>query len=515
MSRCRWELLFFLADEAFHVVRAATDLTMLVKACSSGEAKMDSVVDVLASSFLLAFHILVLGPRTTMASEAVLFFGDMLLHFFHMLLSSWQLSHYLWTARKREAQPFFLLWASFLLHTAMVWHYAGGIQVTIRLQFGGGQEGNDPPPQPPPAPPAPNPDAIVAAIVAAQAATQAAEAAAAGVQAQARTSGRSPRGSIAGSPQGGRSRSTSVVDEVPPDARGGGLSGSAGSTSGPPPPAAASRRGSSAHDPEGARPAVSEDQERLSPPSESEFSPPDCSMTYLSGSGSSVSPASLSSPPPVPFRQSEQRATTPPSEGFEDTEDGQPPAHENLASLPSKSPALSSISAPQPTANDVTGATSATALSAVQHDGQSASTDGNPPGPAPDTSPERAEHRKLSDGYGAAADTRRASDRRISQRTPARATSDIDSDAMCENGETWRRAPLLRGLPDIACPSQGFSPPSPEGHNLDAVRASHSRTLPLTRSTDSLRRPFVPTPQEPAQSSRTPSSSTPPKPNIN
>lgn len=503
--RC-WELLFLMGDQAFHIVRTVTDFRMLVKACVSGDTKMYTAVDVMASSFLLAFHVLVLGPRTMIASEAVLFFGDMLLHFFHMLLSSWQLSHYLWTARKREAHQFFLFWTSFILHTAMVWHYSGGIQVSIRVQIGGDQEDNAPPPQPPGAPPAPNPDAIVAAIVAARATAQAAEAAAARDQPPENNSGRSP-GNIAG-----QARSTSPV-EVPPDAHGE-LGSTARTTPHPTIPVPASRL-DSARNPEGAPPALSEDQQRLSPQSESELSHPDCIIADLPSSGSSTFPGtspSLSSPPVVPFQDGPLRDRTPSSEGFEDLEYGEHPVGENRAFLPTRSPGLSSASTLEARANGVTGATPATAQSKVQQDGQSSTTTGNSSKPAPDTSPERAEQKKSPDGSALAVNSRRGFNQPISQCTHPRPPSGIDRDAAYDNGETWPNLPFHSGPRDITCPSSGFSPPSYEGHNGDALQASQRRELPLTRSTDTPRRPFDVTPEESAQSSGNSSINTNPKP---
>ncbi|XP_077558927.1 uncharacterized protein LOC144174236 [Haemaphysalis longicornis] len=505
MSRVRWELLYVMADEAYHVVCAVADFRTLVKACVSGDRNMSTAVDVLASSCLLVFHVLVLGPRRTMTSEAMLFVGDMLLHYFHMLLSSWQLSHYLWTARKREAHQFYLLWASFLLHTAMVWHYSGGIQVTIRLQFDGGQEENAPPPQPPGAPPAPNNGAIVAA--------QAAEAAAAHIQPPANDSGRSPpQGSIAGHP-----RSTSLVEETPPDACGE-LRSSATSTSDPPPPATASCL-DSARDPDGALPAVSEDHQRFSSRSDSETSLPDYVITGLPASETLTLPAtptSLSTPPMVPFRESLQYEGTQYSEGegFDDMERGEPPVDENVASIPARTPGMSSTPTPEPRANDVTKAAHSNSAIAVEQGAQNATTAGDSPKPAPDIALERVERHTSSNDCGQAASSREETDRHMSHRTPVCLRPVTGSDAVPENGETCPSPPLHSGPDDIVCPTVGFSPPSQEGHNGDAVQAYQHRELSLVCSTDSAGGPSVATAAESAQSSRSTSADSPPNPNI-
>lgn len=159
----RWEAVFFLSDEAFHLVRAASDLGMVMDAVVYGTTSMTALVRVLSALFLLAFHTLFLGPRTSLASDAAVLFGDMQFHFFHMLLGSWQLAHYLWTVRKREARAFLAHWLCFLLHTGLVWIYTSGIQVSVRTHIERLAAGNAPRRPPPPGPPAEDPEAAAAA----------------------------------------------------------------------------------------------------------------------------------------------------------------------------------------------------------------------------------------------------------------------------------------------------------------------------------------------------------------
>ncbi|XP_054929699.2 uncharacterized protein [Dermacentor andersoni] len=199
MSLLRWETVFFLSDEVFHMARAASDLGVVIDACVSGIPSMAALVRVMASLFLVAFHALYLGPRSSLASDAAIFFGDMQFHFFHMLLCTWQLVHYLWTTQKRNARSYVYHWTSFLFHTGIVWFYTSGITVSIRVQLVNGPGANDAPvPAPPPMPPVPNPEAVAMAIAAARAA----DAAAARLALQPRGSNAS---SLRGSPRFGSS----------------------------------------------------------------------------------------------------------------------------------------------------------------------------------------------------------------------------------------------------------------------------------------------------------------------
>lgn len=196
MSLLRWETLFFLSDEVFHMVRAASDLGVVMDACVYGIPSMTALVRVMASLFLVAFHALYLGPRSSLASDAAIFFGDMQFHFFHMLLCTWQLVYYLWTTQKRKARTYVYHWTCFLFHTGIVWFYTSGITVSIRVQLVNGPGANDAPvPVPPPMPPVPNPEAVAMAIAAARAA----DAAAGRLDSQ-------HRGSAASSPRGGSPR---------------------------------------------------------------------------------------------------------------------------------------------------------------------------------------------------------------------------------------------------------------------------------------------------------------------
>lgn len=216
MSLLRWETLFFLSDEVFHMVRAASDLGVVMDACVSGIPSMTALVRVMASLFLAAFHALYLGPRSSLASDAAIFFGDMQFHFFHMLLCTWQLVYYLWTTQKRKARTYVYHWTCFLFHTGIVWFYTSGITVSIRVQLANGPGANDAPvPVPPPMPPVPNPEAVAMAIAAARAA----DAAAGRLASQHRGSGASsPRGGSprlgSGSPRRNSSRSSSRRDST-------------------------------------------------------------------------------------------------------------------------------------------------------------------------------------------------------------------------------------------------------------------------------------------------------------
>lgn len=209
MSLLRWETVFFLSDEVYHVARAASDLGVLLDACFYGIPSMTAMVRVMSSLFLLAFHTLYLGPRSSLASDAAIFFGDMQFHFFHMLLCTWQLVHYLWTTQKRNARTYVYYWTCFIFHTGIVWFYTSGITVSVRVQLVHAPGDNDAPvPVPPPMPAAPNPEAVAMAIAAARAA----DAAAARLALQRSSSASSPRASPrfgSGSPRRGSSRSSS------------------------------------------------------------------------------------------------------------------------------------------------------------------------------------------------------------------------------------------------------------------------------------------------------------------
>ncbi|XP_077516694.1 uncharacterized protein LOC144127586 isoform X1 [Amblyomma americanum] len=208
----RWETAFFLADEGFHLVRAAHDLGTVMDACVYGIPTVEAMVCVLASLVLFAFHALFLGPRSSLASDAAIFFGDMQFHFFHMLLGTWQLIHYLWTTQKREVHTYVCRWSCFLFHTGIVWFYTGGIQVSIRMQFGGAPANHPPPP--PPMPPAPNPEAVVLAIAAARAA----EAAAARAASRNNGNGVTARRDSRSTPQGTPTSHLSTLTNLPRDA---------------------------------------------------------------------------------------------------------------------------------------------------------------------------------------------------------------------------------------------------------------------------------------------------------
>uniref|UniRef100_A0A131YYQ9 Uncharacterized protein n=1 Tax=Rhipicephalus appendiculatus TaxID=34631 RepID=A0A131YYQ9_RHIAP len=213
MSLLRWETVFFLSDEVFHVARAASDLGVLLDACFHGIPSMAAMVRVMSSLFLLAFHTLYLGPRSSLASDAAIFFGDMQFHFFHMLLGTWQLVHYLWTTQKRQARTYVYYWTSFIFHTGIVWFYTSGITVSVRVQLVHAPGDNAPVAVPPPIPAAPDPEAVAMAIAAARAA----DAAAARLASRRRSSASSPRGSPrfgSGSPQRGSSRSSSRRDST-------------------------------------------------------------------------------------------------------------------------------------------------------------------------------------------------------------------------------------------------------------------------------------------------------------
>lgn len=199
MRLLRWESVFFLSDEAFHLVRAASDLGVLLDALLHGPATMAALVRVWSSVFLLAFHILFLGPRTSLASDAAVLFGDMQFHFFHMLLATWQLVHYLWSVRKRETRPFIANWLSFLLHTGLVWIYSNGIQVSVRNHIERLAAGNPPRRAPPQG--APPEDGAAGATAAA---ARAADTAAARVASHRRNS-TTPHGSPLDAPQPGPS----------------------------------------------------------------------------------------------------------------------------------------------------------------------------------------------------------------------------------------------------------------------------------------------------------------------
>lgn len=196
----RWEAVFFLSDEAFHLARAAADLGLLVDAVVYGPTSMAALVRVLSAVFLLAFHTLFLGPRTSLASDAAVLFGDMQFHFFHMLLGAWQLAHYLWTVRKREARHFIAHWLCFLLHTGLVWIYTSGIQVSVRTHIERLAAGNPPRRAQPQGAPPEEPEADAAAAAAARAA----DTAAARVASRRRNS-RTPHGSAPVAPQPGQS----------------------------------------------------------------------------------------------------------------------------------------------------------------------------------------------------------------------------------------------------------------------------------------------------------------------
>ncbi|KAL3249707.1 hypothetical protein MRX96_055909 [Rhipicephalus microplus] len=77
MSLLRWETVFFLGDEVYHMSRAASDLGVLLDACFYGIPSMAAMVRVMSSLFMFVFHTLFLGPRSSLASDAAIFFGDM------------------------------------------------------------------------------------------------------------------------------------------------------------------------------------------------------------------------------------------------------------------------------------------------------------------------------------------------------------------------------------------------------------------------------------------------------
>ncbi|KAL1427535.1 hypothetical protein MTO96_017240 [Rhipicephalus appendiculatus] len=134
-------------------------------------------------------------------------------HFFHMLLGTWQLVHYLWTTQKRQARTYVYYWTSFIFHTGIVWFYTSGITVSVRVQLVHAPGDNAPVAVPPPMPAAPDPEAVAMAIAAARAA----DAAAARLASRRRSSASSPRGSPrfgSGSPQRGSSRSSSRRDST-------------------------------------------------------------------------------------------------------------------------------------------------------------------------------------------------------------------------------------------------------------------------------------------------------------
>lgn len=212
MSLLRWETVFFLGDEVYHMSRAASDLGVLLDACFYGIPSMAAMVRVMSSLFMFVFHTLFLGPRSSLASDAAIFFGDMQFHFFHMLLCTWKLVHYLWTAQKRQARTDAYYWTCFIFHTGIVWFYTSGITVSVRVQLGHVPGNNAPVAVPPPIPAAPDQDAVAMAIAAARAA----DAAAAARLARHRRSGASsPRSSPRfGSPQRGSSRSSSRRDSA-------------------------------------------------------------------------------------------------------------------------------------------------------------------------------------------------------------------------------------------------------------------------------------------------------------
>ncbi|KAG0419970.1 hypothetical protein HPB47_003755 [Ixodes persulcatus] len=156
MSLMPLEMVFIVGDQAYHLTRAALDLALLVDACVYGVHTVEAVVRVVAGLCMLTFHALFLGPRSSLTSDAAMFFGDMLYHFFHMLLSTWRLLLILWTVQPREFLILIVLWVDFFFHVAVVWFYSGGIQVTVRMQFvEGPADAPRPLPQPPQPPPPP------------------------------------------------------------------------------------------------------------------------------------------------------------------------------------------------------------------------------------------------------------------------------------------------------------------------------------------------------------------------
>ncbi|KAM7290997.1 hypothetical protein ISCGN_027573 [Ixodes scapularis] len=156
MSLMPLEIVFIVGDQAYHLTRAALDLALLGDACVYGVHTVEAFVRVVAGLCMLTFHALFLGPRSSLTSDAAMFFGDLLYHFFHMLLSTWRLLLILWTVQPREFLILIVLWVDFFFHVAVVWLYSGGIQVTVRMQFvDGPADAPRPPPQPPQPPPPP------------------------------------------------------------------------------------------------------------------------------------------------------------------------------------------------------------------------------------------------------------------------------------------------------------------------------------------------------------------------
>lgn len=172
MSLVEWELLLLVGDEAHHMYRAMSDLAGIWQACVHGVPNAATLVRVVSSLFLFVFHVLVITPGASTTSDLAVFFGEIHYHFFLMLLRTWQLTHYLWTVRKRNAWTFVSHWSAFILHTGLVWLYTSVVHLSLQRHVAGDNElENNAAVLLPPAPRAPeSPDAaaIARAIAAAR-----------------------------------------------------------------------------------------------------------------------------------------------------------------------------------------------------------------------------------------------------------------------------------------------------------------------------------------------------------
>lgn len=175
MSLLNWELLLLIGDEAHHMVGAASDLARIWEACTSGIPNAAALVRVVSSLFIFIFHVLVITPGASVTTDLAVFFGEMQYHFFHMLLRTWQLSHYLWTVRKRDTRTFVSHWSAFIFHTGIVWLYTSVIHLSLRRQIAADDELENgplllpPPPRAPATPASPDAAAIARAMAAARA----------------------------------------------------------------------------------------------------------------------------------------------------------------------------------------------------------------------------------------------------------------------------------------------------------------------------------------------------------
>ncbi|XP_064483335.1 uncharacterized protein LOC135396240 [Ornithodoros turicata] len=150
------ELILSLCDEVYHLSRFIQDGGIVVDCILHGYKSAHEVVQFIVSIYFVCFHLLFLGPRNPLVSDAGIFFSDLLFHYFHMIYDTWILTRYLWSSKRHYLPEYLAHWAPFIFHTGIVWIWCQGVQVSVRMHLTPLRVAQHPPPPLPPPPPPPS-----------------------------------------------------------------------------------------------------------------------------------------------------------------------------------------------------------------------------------------------------------------------------------------------------------------------------------------------------------------------